>query len=134
MASFNQVTLVGNVTRDVEVKFLQSGAAVADVSIAVNDRVKRGDKWEDEVSFFDVTYFGRTAEVAGEYLQKGSSILVGGRLKQETWKKDGENRSKVKVIGDKLQMLGGKPGGGRPQQQQGDESSQIDPRADDAPF
>lgn len=108
MASFNQVTLVGNVTRDIEVKYLQSGTAVAELSIAVNDRVKKGNDWVDECSFFDVVFFGRTAEVAGEYLSKGSSLLVSGRLKQETWEKDGQKRSKVKVIGDKLQMLGSK--------------------------
>lgn len=144
MASFNQVVLVGNVTRDIEVKYLQSGTAVAEFSIAVNDRVKKGNDWVDECSFFDVVFFGRTAEVAGEYLSKGSSLLVAGRLKQETWEKDGQKRSKVKVIGDKLQMLGGKRRG---EHDQTDERESYDqsgppqrstvpppPRGDDIPF
>jgi single-strand DNA-binding protein len=109
MASFNHVLLVGNLTRDVELKYLQSGTAVADIGMAVNDRVKRGDEWVDEATFVDVTLFGKTAEVAGEYLGKGASVLISGRLKLDQWEKDGQKRSKLKVIGDKLQMLGGKP-------------------------
>lgn len=142
MASFNQVVLVGNVTRDIEVKYLQSGTAVAEFAIAVNDRVKKGEQWIDECSFFDVVFFGRTAEVAGEYLSKGSSLLVSGRLKQETWEKDGQKRSKVKVIGDRLQMLGGKR---RDEHDQRDERESFNqsgppsrtpppPSGDDIPF
>ncbi len=112
MASFNRVVLVGNLTRDVEIRYTPSGTAVTDVSIAVNDRVKRNNEWVDETSYFDITLWGRTAEVAGEYLSKGSSILVEGRLKQDRWEQDGQKRSKVKVIGEKMQMLGAKGGGG----------------------
>lgn len=79
---------------------------MADVGLAVNDRVKKGEQWIDEVTFVDVTLWGRTAEVAGEYLSKGSSVLIEGRLKLEAWEKDGQKRSKLKVIGEKLQMLG----------------------------
>jgi single-strand DNA-binding protein len=104
--SYNSVVLVGNVTRDPEVKFLQSGTAVCDLGLAINERVKRGDDYVDEPVFVDVTLFGRTAEVAGEYLAKGAPVLIAGRLKYEQWEKDGQKRSKLKVVADKLQMLG----------------------------
>ena len=109
-ASFNQVTLLGNLTRDPETKYLQSGTCVAELGMAINDRVKRGDEWTDEICFVDVTLFGRTAEVAGEYLSKGSQVLISGRLKFEQWEKDGQKRSKLKVVGDKLQMVGSRRG------------------------
>lgn len=120
MASFNRVILMGNLTRDVEPpRRTKGGIAVTDVGLAVNERVKRNDEWVDEVNFFDVTLWGRTAEVAAEYLNKGSAVLIEGRLKYETWtqESDGSKRSKVKVVGEKMQMLGGKSGGqsGSPQ-------------------
>lgn len=110
MPALNQVTLMGNLTRDIEVKYLQSGTAVCDLGLAINERVKKGDEWVDATTFVDVTFFGRTAEVAGEYLSKGSPILVCGKLRLETWEKEGQKRSKLKVIGDSMQMLGGKRG------------------------
>lgn len=109
MPSFNSVTLVGNVTRDIEVRFLQSGTAVCDMGMAINERVKRGDDYVDEAVFVDVTLFGKQAEVAGQYLSKGSPVLIAGRLKYEQWEKDGQKRSKLKVVAEKLQLLGGKP-------------------------
>ncbi len=113
MASYNRVILVGNLTRDVEIRHLNSGTAVADVGLAVNDRRKTASgEWVDETTFVDVTLWGRTAEVASEYLSKGSPMLVEGRLKLETWETDGQKRSKLKVVCEKMQMLGGKGGGG----------------------
>lgn len=112
MASYNRVVLIGNLTRDVELRYIPSGTAVTDISLAVNERVKRNDEWIEEANFFDVTLWGRTAEVAGEYLSKGSSVLIEGRLKQDRWEQDGQKRSKIKVIGEKMQMLGGRGGGG----------------------
>lgn len=121
MASFNRVMLMGNLTRDIELRYLPSGMAVAEFSIAVNEKRKASDgQWVEDVSFFEITLFGRTAEVASEYLSKGSPIFVEGRLKQDTWEKDGQKRSKVKVIGERMQMIGGRGesggggGGGRP--------------------
>ena len=109
MASFNRVILAGNLTRDVELRHIPSGTAVADVGLAVNDRVKRGDEWVDEVSFIDLTLWARQAENAAEYLSKGSAILVEGRLKQETWEdKEGGKRSKLKVVVDQFKFIGGK--------------------------
>ena len=113
MASFNRVILLGNLTRDVEVRYLQSGTAVADVGMAVNDRRKgQNGEWIDETTFVDVTLWGRTAEVAGEYLSKGSPLLVEGRLKYDTWEKDGQKRSKLSVVCERMQMVGSKGGGG----------------------
>lgn len=113
MASFNRVVLVGNLTRDVELRRTPQGTAVTDLGLAVNERVKRNDEWVDEANFFDITLWGRTAEVASEYLAKGSSVLIEGRLKYETWTQDdGSKRSKVKVVGERMQMLGGRGGGG----------------------
>jgi single-strand DNA-binding protein len=111
MASYNRVIIVGNLTRDVELRYIPSGTAVTDITLAVNERIKKNDQWIDEANFFDVTMWGRTAEVAAEYLSKGSNVLVEGRLRQEKWEQDGQKRSKVKVICDKMQMLGSKGGG-----------------------
>ena len=112
MASFNRVILVGNLTRDPELRYIPSGTAVSDIGLAVNDRIKRGDQWVDEATFVDITLWGRTAEIANEYLSKGAPVLIEGRLKLDRWEKDGQKHSKLKVIGERLQMLGGKEGGG----------------------
>ena len=113
MASFNRVILVGNLTRDIELKYTPGGTAVTDIGMAVNDRRKSASgEWVDETTFVDVTLWGRTAEVASEYLGKGSPILVEGRLKLDTWETDGQKRSKLRVVCDRMQMLGGTGGGG----------------------
>jgi single-strand DNA-binding protein len=113
MASYNRVILVGNLTRDVELRYIPSGTAVCDVGLAVNDRRKNASgEWIDETTFVDVTLWGRTAEVASEYLNKGSSVLIEGRLKLDTWEKDGKKNSKLRVVGERMQMLGGRGGGG----------------------
>ena len=121
MASYNRVILLGNLTRDPELRYIPSGTAVTDVGLAVNDRVKRNDQWVEETTFVDVTLWARTAEVASEYLSKGSPVLIEGRLKLDTWEtNEGQKRSKLKVIGDRMQMVGtrgaGGGGGGRPAQ------------------
>lgn len=112
MASFNRVILVGNVTRDIECKYLQSGTAVAEIGLAVNHTWKdsKTNEKKEEVTFVDVTLFGRTAEIAGEYLAKGRPVLIEGRLKLEQWtdKDTGGKRSKLKVVGESLQLLGSK--------------------------
>lgn len=113
MASYNKVFLLGNLTRDPEVRYTPKGSAVADLGIAVNRQytLETGEKRE-EVTFVDVTFWGRTAEVAGEYLKKGRSVFIEGRLQLDTWddKTSGQKRSKLKVIGEAMQMLGGRPG------------------------
>jgi single-strand DNA-binding protein len=113
MASYNRVILLGNLTRDIEVKYLQSGTAVTEVGLAVNDRRKgQNGEWIDETTFVDVTMWGRTAEIASEYLGKGSQVLIEGRLKLDTWETEGQKRSKLRVVCERMQMLGSKGGGG----------------------
>ncbi len=114
MASFNRVILLGNMTRDAELRYTPSGTAVTDITLAVNDRRKGANgEWIEEATFVDITLWGRTAEIASEYLGKGSPALIEGRLKLDTWEKDGKKNSKLKVIGERLQLLGSKQGGGR---------------------
>lgn len=112
MASFNRVILVGNLTRDPELRYISSGTAVSDITLAVNERVKRNEQWVEEVNFIDVTLWARTAEVANEYLSKGSSILIEGRLKLDRWEKEGQKHSKLRVVCEKMQMLGGRDAAG----------------------
>ncbi len=115
MASYNRVILVGNLTRDIELRYTQGGMAVTDAGLAVNDRRKnQSGEWIDETTFVDVTLWGRTAEVASEYLGKGSAILVEGRLKLDTWETEGQKKSKLRVVCDRMQMLGGRGEGGSP--------------------
>ena len=115
MASFNKVILLGNLTRDPEVRYTPKGSAVADLGIAVNRQytLENGEKRE-EVTFVDVTFWGRTAEVAGEYLKKGRPVFIEGRLQLDTWddKQSGQKRRKLKVIGETMQMLGSPRGSG----------------------
>lgn len=136
MPNFNSVTLVGHLTRDVEVRHLQSGTAVCDLGLAVSDKYKRDGEWVEDVCFCDVTCFGRTAEVAGEYLSKGSPVLIAGRLKYEQWEKDGQKRSKLKVVADKLQLIGGKGRNEHSQEREErpQEQSQVPPVQDEIPF
>ena len=120
MASFNRVILVGNLTRDPEIRYIPSGTAVTEIGLAVSDRRKGADgQWVEETTFVDVTLWARTAEVACEYLTKGAPVLIEGRLKLDSWESpDGQKRSKLKVIGERMQMLGsrnaGAGGGGAP--------------------
>jgi single-strand DNA-binding protein len=115
MASFNKVLLLGNLTRDPEVRYTPKGSAVTDLAIAVNRQytLDNGEKRE-EVTYVDVTFWGRTAEVAGEYLRKGRPVFIEGRLQLDTWddKQSGQKRSKLKVIGETMQMLGSRAGTG----------------------
>jgi single-strand DNA-binding protein len=115
MASFNKVILLGNVTRDPELRYIANGTAVTDIGLAVNDRRKTATgEWVEETTFVDVTLWGRTAEIAGEYVTKGSPLLIDGRLKLDTWEKDGKKNSKLRVVCDRMQLLGGSFGRGCP--------------------
>ena len=135
MASYNRVVLLGNLTRDVEVRHLQSGMAVTDIGLAVNDRRKnQAGEWIEEPTFVDVTLWGRTAEVAGEYLKKGSPILLEGRLKLDTWESDGQKRSKLKVVGERMQMLGGQSKKAADDEQPALAVANTDHPNDDVPF
>lgn len=114
MASFNKVILLGNLTRDPEVRYTPKGSAVCDLGIAVNRTytLDNGEKRE-EVTYVDVTLWARLAEIAGEYLKKGRPVFIEGRLQLDTWddKQSGQKRSKMRVIGETMQLLGSRPGG-----------------------
>lgn len=113
MTDVNHVILIGRLTRDLgdderSFGFVGNGNARANVSIAVDRSVKKGDEWVDEVSYFDVTIWGKTAENLKPYLTKGKQIAVDGYLKQDRWEKDGQKMSKVSVVANNVQLLGGK--------------------------
>ena len=115
MASFNKVILVGNLTRDPELRYTPKGTAIAKIGLAVN-RVwtnEAGEK-KEEVTFVDVDVFGRTAENVGQYMRKGRPILIEGRLKLDQWddKQTGQKKSKLSVVAETVQFLGSAQGGG----------------------
>jgi len=116
MANLNKVLLIGNVTRDPELRYIQSGSAVLDLGLAVNRRVKLKDgTWGEEPAFINVTVWGKQAENCAEYLSKGRPVFIEGHLKMDQWedKKTGEKRSKLGVTAENVQFLGGRPGGGQ---------------------
>lgn len=118
MTDLNRVSLVGRLTKDANVKQV-SNFNIVEVSIACNRSVKKGEQWSDEVSYFDASYFTKGTKVA-DLLKKGTQVAIDGTLKQERWQgKDGKNASKVVVIADNLQVLGGSSG-----QQQSQQPSQ----------
>jgi len=111
----NVVTLVGRMTRDGELAYVGGGTPVLKVSIAVNRRRKVGDKWEDEVHFFDCEYWGKAAESIHQYTTKGKQVGIQGELRQDRWTDtDGKNRSRVKVHVNVFQLFGGGSGSGKP--------------------
>jgi single-strand DNA-binding protein len=107
---YNKVVLVGNLTRDVEIRYSQSGSAIGNVGIATSRKWKsQTGEQKDEVMFIDLTFFGRTAEIANQYLRKGSKVLVDGRLVFQQWTaQDGSKRSKHAITVENLQMLDSK--------------------------
>jgi single-strand DNA-binding protein len=151
MANLNRVLLIGNLTRDPEVRYTPKGTAVADIGIAIN-RVYSGDDGErkEEVTFVDVTLWGRQAEVAQEYLKKGRQVFIEGRLQLDTWddKQTGQKRSRLRVVAENMQMLGsradseaGPPTAGAqrrtappPPQRQSPKDPDLDAEPDDIPF
>ncbi len=116
MASFNKVILMGNLTRDPQVRYTPRGSAVAEIGLAVNRTWfdKQTNSRKEEVTFIDVTLWGRDAEVAGEYLSKGRPVLIEGRLQLDSWddKETGQKRSKLRVVGESMTMLGSRGDGG----------------------
>lgn len=104
--AINNVTLAGNLTRDPELRQTQGGMAVLNMGIAVNDRVKKGDEWEDYANFINLVMFGKRAENVSKFLCKGSKIAVEGKLHYSSWQdKDGSNRSKIEVIVNDLELM-----------------------------
>lgn len=145
-ADINHVVLVGRLTRDADLKYTNSGLQICKFSIANNYRKKQGDNWVEEANFFDCFMMGRRAEALHRYLTKGSQVGVEGALRFSRWETDGQSRSKVEVMINEIQLLGGNRGGGAPrdggsyEQQDGDAQSQpgsLDSGSDfedDVPF
>jgi single-strand DNA-binding protein len=117
MASFNRVILLGNLTRDPQVRYTPGGTAVSEIGLAVNRTWfdQKTNSRREEVTFVDVTLWGRQAEVAGEYLSKGRQVLIEGRLQLDTWedKESGQKRSKLRVVCENMTMVGGRGEGAR---------------------
>src|SRR5271169_1255218 len=102
---FNRIILIGNTTKDVEVRYTQSGTPIATISLAVNSKFKKGDAMVEEVLFINVTVFGKQAESCGQYLSKGNPVLIEGRLRENKWEKDGEKKSRMEVIANTVRFL-----------------------------
>ncbi|BCX48339.1 single str and edDNA-binding protein [Haloferula helveola] len=154
MANLNKVLLIGNLTRDPELRYTPKGTAVADLGLAVNRRVSDGNgNWSDETTFVDVTVWGSTAENSQKFLTKGRGVFIEGRLQLDTWedKQSGQKRSKLKVVGENVQFLpdgkgggsGGSGGGSRssapassspPQGGSAADEGDYDDEGDDIPF
>ena len=130
MASFNKVMLMGNLTRDPELRFTANGAAVAGFGLAMNRKYKQADEWKEEVCFVDITVWGKQAENCSEYLNKGRPVFVEGYLRLNSWETEaGEKRNKLEVVANSVLFLG-RPG-------QRDDSSggePMSPQKDDIPF
>ncbi len=115
MVSFNKVILLGTLTKDPELRYNPSGKAVASLSIAVNRRPRPGEDPKDAVSFFDVVVWDKQAETCSSYLNKGSGVLIEGRLQQRRWEQDGQKRSKVEIVASNIQFMPKKQAGSEPE-------------------
>jgi len=142
MASLNKVMLIGNLGKDPEVRYTSNGTAVASFSLATSERFKnKSGEWEDRTEWHNITLWGRLAEIAGEYLAKGRTVFIEGRLQTRKWQdRDGRDRYTTEIVGDKMQMLSGKgegarQGAGRPEPQEAPayEEPAFNPD-DDIPF
>jgi single-strand DNA-binding protein len=131
MASdINSVTIVGRMTRDAELKYTNSGQPVTKFSIANNYSKKNGDNWEELTNFFDVTLWGKRGESLNQYLTKGTQLAVTGELKQDRWEQDGQQRSRVLINANNIQLLGGNKQGG---QQSNNQQSYSQPQNNQQP-
>jgi single-strand DNA-binding protein len=145
MASYNRVLLMGNLTRNPEIRYTPSGTAVADLGLAINENFKnKAGETVEQTCFVDVVVWGRQAETSAEYLQKGSSVFVEGRLQLDQWEnQQGEKRSKLRVRADRVQFLGspGKgtefsaaPAASAPQEAAPQQPAPVADDDDDVPF
>ncbi|MCL2706277.1 MAG: single-stranded DNA-binding protein [Spirochaetaceae bacterium] len=112
MTDINRVFLVGRLTRDAELRVTTSGTSVAKFSIAVNRSKKSGDQWDEEVNYFDIVLWGKTAEALSKYLTKGKQVAIDGELRQSRWEQEGQNRSRIEIHAANIQLLGGSGSGG----------------------
>jgi single-strand DNA-binding protein len=130
MASFNKVLLMGNLTRDPELRFTSNGSALAKFGLAVNRKYKAGEEWKEEVCFVDITVWGKQAENCAEYLSKGRPVFIEGRLQFSSWETDdGQKRNKLEVVANTVQFLGRSEGTGKPNM-----DAEDVPVKDDIPF
>lgn len=136
MTDINHIVVIGRLTRDCDFGYITTGTARLNLSIAVNRSEKRNGAWQDKVSYFDVTVWGKTAENIKSYLHKGKQIAVDGYLDQQRWEKDGVKYSKVVIIADNVQLLGGNESAPQAQQPAGDYQSagSGDDFPEDIPF
>lgn len=148
MGCINKASISGNLTRDPELRQTQSGTSVLSMGVAVNERVKRGDQWEDRPSFVDVTVWGARAEALAKFLRKGLRVAVSGRLRQDRWQdaKTGESRSRLGIVADEVDVMTPRDRGQErqaPAQQQAQQAAipyaapapaQQDPYDEDIPF
>ncbi|MBN2553619.1 MAG: single-stranded DNA-binding protein [Spirochaetales bacterium] len=141
MADINEVVLVGRLTRDVELKYTNTGFAIANLSLAVNRRVKKDDTWQDEGNFFNCVLIGKRAEALAQYLVKGKQIGIQGELRQDRWEQDGQPRSRVEIFVNNIQLLGSRGADqgtrsapSRQEQYSAPDIPQADDFDDDIPF
>ena len=130
MASFNKVMLMGNLTRDPELRYTSNGSAVASFGLAVNRKFKQGDELKEDVCFVDITVWGKQGENCAEYLSKGRPAFIEGRLQYSTWESDGQKKSKLEVVANAVQFLGSR---GDSQSNSPERNNQVSSE-DDVPF
>ncbi len=134
MTSFNKVILIGNLTRDPEIRYTPNGAPVASFAIAVNRKYKQGEETKEEVSFIDIVVFGKQAENCSKYLGKGDGALIDGRLQQRRWEtEDGQKRSKYEVVAERVQFMPKRAGAGA-SHEKADAPAETDVVDNDVPF
>ena len=134
MASLNKVLLIGNLTKDPELRKTPGGMAVSDLRLAVNRRFKTATgENRDETCFLNVTVWGRQAETCAEYLNKGSPVLVEGRLKYDEWEREGQKQSRVSVVAERVQFLGSPRGKNAPADAPDMDVGQVPPPANEEP-
>ncbi|MBI4826746.1 MAG: single-stranded DNA-binding protein [Nitrospirae bacterium] len=127
---FNKVILMGNLTRDPEVRYTPQGTSVCNFGIAVNRKYKQGDEMKEEVTFINIVVFGKQADSCGKYLSKGNPVLVEGRLQEQRWEtEDGQKRSKHEVVAQQVRFLSKKDSGGMNDERamQHDETTDLEP-------
>jgi len=136
MKDINHVVLVGRIVKDVlgnDFSYTSNGTACLKTTVATNDSVRKGGMWKDEVNYFDIIIWGKTAEKLQSYLKKGKQVALSGRLQQQRWQsKDGNNKSRIVVIADTIQLLSGKKD--ELSGERSDADSVIEPFIDDIPF
>jgi single-strand DNA-binding protein len=142
VSGFNQVTLLGNLTRDPELRYTPKGTAIAKIGLAINRKWKsESGELKEEATFVDADAFGKTAEIAGKYLSKGSPVMISGRLRTESWddKQSGQKRTKLGVVVENLVLLGGGRSGPAPTETArnapaASAPAAVEPTDDDVPF